>query len=226
MTNLFIKPCEGRTTSPFGWRIHPIRKERQFHKGIDLAKPGLVPIHASADGVVTRTGELGTYGFVVMIVHKIGGKIFETNYAHLKADVKVIVGQKVKQGDIIAYMGNTGGSSGQHLHFEIHEGRWSKGQPNAVDPAQLIGDVFKGVGIASIKKAVNTFKNLKRGDSGAEVKRLQDRLIKAGFKLKADSSYGPATEDALKAFQKANGLTVDGSCGPATNAKLENAISK
>lgn len=142
MTHNFIKPCVGRVTSPFGWRIHPISKTRKFHQGIDIAQAGSVPIRAAANGVVTRNQVLGTYGNVVMIVHKLDGKTYETNYAHLRSGSKMIVGQRVNQGDVIGYMGNTGSSTAQHLHFEIHDGRWSTGQPNAVDPEKLIGDVF------------------------------------------------------------------------------------
>jgi hypothetical protein len=141
MTN-FIKPCIGRITSPFGYRIHPIRKVRSWHQGVDIAYPGTVNIRASADGIVIRVGELGTYGNVVMIRHNINGELFETNYAHLRDGLKVVVGQKVKQGDVIAHMGNTGSSTAQHLHFEIHKGKWATGQPNAVNPEKYMGDEF------------------------------------------------------------------------------------
>jgi murein DD-endopeptidase MepM/ murein hydrolase activator NlpD len=133
----FIKPCVGRLTSPFGWRIHPIRKTRSWHQGIDLAEKGTVPIKASASGTITRTGALGTYGNIVMISHNIRGKVMETNYAHLSRSI-VKIGQVVKQGQTIGYMGNTGSSTAQHLHFEIHDGRWATGQPNAVDPMKYI----------------------------------------------------------------------------------------
>jgi hypothetical protein len=142
MSKLFIKPCVGRVTSPFGFRIHPIRHVKSWHQGIDIAQAGSVPIRAAANGVVTRNQALGTYGNVVMIVHKLDGKTYETNYAHLRSGSKMIVGQRVNQGDVIGYMGNTGSSTAQHLHFEIHNGRWETGQPNAVDPEKYIGDVF------------------------------------------------------------------------------------
>lgn len=74
------------------------------------------------------------------------------------------------------------------------------------------------VGIAE----VNNY--LKRGETGSEVKQLQENLIKAGLKLSVDYSYGQATENAVKAFQTANGLTADGSYGPATKAKLEAGV--
>lgn len=133
----FIQPCEGRLTSDFGWRVHPIKKVRSWHQGIDLAKAGKVKILASADGVVIRVGALGTYGNIVIIRHSIRGKLMETNYAHLHSST-VKVGQNVKQGQHIGWMGNTGSSTAQHLHFEIHNGKWATGQPNAIDPYPLI----------------------------------------------------------------------------------------
>ncbi|MFJ7936005.1 M23 family metallopeptidase [Sporosarcina sp. NPDC096371] len=137
---MFARPCIGRLTSPFGWRTHPISKKKSWHQGVDLAQSGNVPIYAAADGTVSRVGVLGTYGNVVMVLHTINGKTYETNYAHLHS-YDVNVGQKVKQGRKIGRMGNTGSSTGQHLHFEIHVGRWATGQPNAVDPMKYITTV-------------------------------------------------------------------------------------
>lgn len=135
----FNCPVENpRLTSPFGWRN--IGRGKEWHQGVDLASPkaGLkVPIYASADGVVTRSQTMGTYGNIVMILHTLGGKTYETNYAHLDSRM-VKVGDKVKQGQQIGIMGNTGGSFGVHLHFEIHNGRWTTGQPNAIDPMKHI----------------------------------------------------------------------------------------
>jgi murein DD-endopeptidase MepM/ murein hydrolase activator NlpD len=135
----FITPAEGRLTSEFGYRTHPIHGDRRFHQGIDIAEKGKVEILASADGVVTKSQVLGTYGQVVMIEHEIDGEIYETVYAHLRDNSrKVSVGDKVEQGQVIGLKGSTGNSTGQHLHFEIHEGKWEQGQPNAVDPLEYI----------------------------------------------------------------------------------------
>ena len=138
MANFICPVQNARLTSKFGWR--DIGRGKEWHQGVDLAgkTPGSkVPVYASASGKVTRVGKLGTYGNVVMILHTIGGKTYETNYAHLDS-YKVKVGQQVKQGEQIGIMGNTGGSFGVHLHFEIHNGRWATGQPNAVDPMKYI----------------------------------------------------------------------------------------
>lgn len=129
---------DARLTSSFGWRN--IGRGKEWHQGIDLASPiagKKVPVYASADGTVSRSQTLGTYGNVVMIKHVFGGKVYETNYAHLDSRL-VKVGDKVKQGQKIGIMGNTGGSFGVHLHFEIHNGSWVTGQKNAVDPMKWI----------------------------------------------------------------------------------------
>lgn len=132
----FISPVKNaRLTSPFGWRV--INGNKEWHQGVDLASNGNVPIYASADGVVSKAQVLGTYGNVVMIKHTIDGKPYETNYAHLNSYC-VKVGQRVKQGQQIGIMGKTGRSYGIHLHFEIHEKEWSKGQPNALDAMKFI----------------------------------------------------------------------------------------
>ncbi|WP_342510614.1 peptidoglycan DD-metalloendopeptidase family protein [Sporosarcina sp. FSL K6-1522] len=195
---MFIKPCEGRITSPFGMRTHPVtKKPSTMHWGIDLAKTGNVPVLAAASGTVSRvqrTGTFGTYGNTIMIVHKIGGKTYETVYAHLRS-YNVKVGQSVKAGQTIGIMGNTGGSTGQHLHFEVHTGRWNNKYSNAKNPVHYMID--------------------------PDIEVLQQLLINAGHKVAVDGINGPGTLAAVKAFQKASGLVVDGSAGLATMAALE-----
>lgn len=134
----FINPApNARLTSKFGYRT--INGKKEWHQGIDLAQTGTVPILAAADGVVREVwGEkVSSYGNVIFLQHTIKGKRMDTTYAHLKS-ISVKKGQKVKQGQVIGYMGNTGRSYGQHLHFEIHNGAWKSGQPNAVDPMKYI----------------------------------------------------------------------------------------
>ena len=134
----FIHPApNARLTSPFGYRT--LSGTKEFHYGIDLAQTGNVPILAAADGTVTNIwGEkASTYGNVIFLDHVIDGKRMDTVYAHLKS-FAVKKGDKVKQGQIIGYMGNTGRSTGQHLHFEVHNGAWKTGRPNAVDPILYI----------------------------------------------------------------------------------------
>jgi murein DD-endopeptidase MepM/ murein hydrolase activator NlpD len=127
----FIKPCAGRLTSGFGGARH--------HMGIDIAQSGNVPIRAAADGTVSRSYYSASYGECVMIVHNINGVTYETVYAHMRKGSRTVrVGQNVKQGQVIGYMGSTGDSTGQHLHFEIHKGRWNVQKTNAVNPLNYI----------------------------------------------------------------------------------------
>lgn len=105
----FSWPTTGRISSRFGERWG------RMHYGLDIAVPTGTPIRAAAAGTVTYAGSMGTYGILVMIDH---GHGVETRYAHLSR-VAVRVGQRVARGDIIAYSGNTGNSTGPHLHFEI-----------------------------------------------------------------------------------------------------------
>ncbi|MFN4298860.1 MAG: M23 family metallopeptidase [Thermaurantimonas sp.] len=103
--------------SGFGMRIHPIYKVLKMHTGIDFTAPVGTPIYATGDGVVIQDNGIGGsgYGLYVIISHGFG---YHTLYAHMsKAIVKP--GQKVKRGDIIGYVGNTGSSTGPHLHYEV-----------------------------------------------------------------------------------------------------------
>lgn len=122
----FIKPIQGRITSPFGWRTHPIFNSRSFHSGIDIGGPNLGAIRASNSGKVIYSGWYGGYGKVVILEHGvINGKPITTLYAHMSS-IKVSNGQKVTKGDVVGYEGTTGYSTGPHCHFEVRV----NGQPN------------------------------------------------------------------------------------------------
>lgn len=103
--------------SGFGMRIHPILKIGKMHKGLDFSANIGTPIYATGNGKVVAAEREGGYGNVVKINHGYG---FETLYAHM-SKIKVKKGQQVKRGDIIGYVGNTGLSTGPHLHYEIHK---------------------------------------------------------------------------------------------------------
>lgn len=117
-----------RLASGFGMRMHPIHKINKFHAGMDFtAKPG-TEIYATGDGVVDFADHnTSGYGLHVVIDH---GFDYQTLYAHM-SKVLVKKGQKVKRGDVIGLVGNSGLSAGPHLHYEVHKG----GQP--VDPANF-----------------------------------------------------------------------------------------
>ena len=103
--------------SPQGFRIHPITGEYKYHSGVDLAADYGDPIYAAAAGTVTYAGWMQGYGNTVIINH--GGGI-STLYGHCQS-VNVSVGESVSQGDVIAYCGSTGNSTGPHCHFEVRE---------------------------------------------------------------------------------------------------------
>lgn len=107
----------GRLASRFGYRVHPIFKSRRMHTGVDLASKTGTPIYASGDGVVEKAQWVSGYGKYVEIKHVNG---FETGYGHQSRIADGIKpGVRVRQGQIIGYVGSTGNSTGPHLHFEI-----------------------------------------------------------------------------------------------------------
>lgn len=132
----FIRPAAGRHTSGFGGR--DIGAGAETHLGYDIANSPGTPIHAAASGYVSYAGSMGGYGNVIIITHVINGQSYATTYAHLNS-INVSVGQAVSQGQKIGGMGNTGRSTGPHLHFEIHIGSWNGARSNAVNPAAYIG---------------------------------------------------------------------------------------
>lgn len=109
-----------RTASGWGYRIHPIYKVRKMHYGMDFTAPVGTPVYATGDGKVVETSGTSRsrvgFGLVVKIDHGYG---YETLYAHLNS-FAVKVGQEVKRGDVIGYVGNSGGSTAPHLHYEVH----------------------------------------------------------------------------------------------------------
>jgi murein DD-endopeptidase MepM/ murein hydrolase activator NlpD len=110
-----IAPVKGILTSGFGHRSDPVTHCRGLHQGIDIQASPRQPVRASADGVVTLAGVQGGYGNAVYLSHGFG---VGTRYAHL-ARVEVRPGQRVKRGDVIGLVGNTGRSTGYHLHYEV-----------------------------------------------------------------------------------------------------------
>ena len=116
---LMKTPINGaRISSNFGKRKHPISGFTRLHKGTDFAAPTGTPIYAAGNGTVQRASRNGGYGNYIKIKHTRG---YETAYAHLSKYAKGIkAGKKVKQGDVIGYVGSTGASTGPHLHYEVY----------------------------------------------------------------------------------------------------------
>lgn len=110
-----IWPTRGWVTSDFGTRIDPYTAERKMHTGMDIATPHGQPVYVPSDGTVVFTGTEGGYGKVLVVDHGYGVK---TRYAHL-SEISVHLGDRVKRGDRVAAVGNTGRSTGPHLHYEV-----------------------------------------------------------------------------------------------------------
>ena len=110
-----IRPTKGWFSSGFGYRTSPFTGRRTFHKGLDIANKTHTPIIASADGVVAFAGKKGGMGLMIKIDH---GHGMATRYGHL-SKINVKRGEAVERGDVIGLMGNTGRSTGPHLHYEV-----------------------------------------------------------------------------------------------------------
>jgi murein DD-endopeptidase MepM/ murein hydrolase activator NlpD len=125
----FLLPSHKPTiTSHYGMRKHPLKKKMKFHYGIDLVSSKFTPIYSSANGIVSGVERTKTYGNVVVVNHSHN---FKTKYAHLK-HIDVVEGENVLRGQKIGVQGNTGRSTGEHLHFEI----WLNGRH--IDPFDFL----------------------------------------------------------------------------------------
>ena len=146
----FKKP-QPPISSPFGWRVHPILGYRKHHNGVDYAAQVGRKVHAVADGKVVYAGpstlkfpngEPAGGGYIVRIRFKDAGKSYTASYYHLrKGSIVVKRGDQVKQGQVLAESGNTGESTGPHLHFEIQKGAiylWSNGGKRYQEPVSFI----------------------------------------------------------------------------------------
>lgn len=156
-TNDWMWPAEGVITDTFGTR-------NGHHKGIDIAAEPGTPVHSVEQGTVAKSYYSDSYGNVVFIRHE---NQTETIYAHLQ-NRYVQEGQKVARGETIGTMGNTGDSSGVHLHFELHQKEWTYNKKNAIDPFVAFGDKEIGHAITVAGQPMNSIEHtyiVKQGDS-------------------------------------------------------------
>lgn len=123
-----IHPTFGRLSSPWGYRMHPVIGEVRLHQGIDICNKTGTPVYATADGVVSKAQTDDGWGKVINIDHTDN---YMTLYAHLSS-IKVKVGDVVSKGQIIGLMGNTGMSTGPHLHYGVYR------NGNSVDPVPFM----------------------------------------------------------------------------------------
>ena len=131
-----VWPVRGYLSTAFGNGIDPFTGQRDFHPGIDISTPIGTKVTAPADGVVVTVAEKGGYGKSIVIDHGYG---MVTRYGHL-ADYNVRAGQRVKRGDVIGFVGNTGRSTAPHLHYEV----WVRDQ--AQNPIHFILDEYRSFG--------------------------------------------------------------------------------
>ena len=164
----------GYITSDFSNnRLHPIKKVWRAHKGIDYGAPTGTPIMATGDGVVKWARRKGGYGKTVIIRH---GGVYETLYAHLSKYARNIApGKRVKQGEIIGYVGSTGLSTGPHLHYEfrIHGVHKNPATVKFPEPAP-IADKYKSQFLALASRRVEELDYLKRIPLAGAENALQD----------------------------------------------------
>jgi murein DD-endopeptidase MepM/ murein hydrolase activator NlpD len=151
---LLKTPINGaHITSSFGMRMHPLLGYTKMHKGIDFGALTGTPIYAAGDGIIEEAGRKGGYGNYVRVKHS---SSYATAYAHTSRFAKGIkVGIKVKQGQVIAYVGSTGSSTGPHLHYEIIQ----NGSP--VNPSGVkfrTGQTLAGRDMAEFKKILQKVK--------------------------------------------------------------------
>ncbi|MFN3524324.1 MAG: peptidoglycan DD-metalloendopeptidase family protein [Phenylobacterium sp.] len=167
---LLRTPVDGaRMTSRFGMRRHPILGYTRMHQGIDFGAGMGTPVVAAGDGVVVEARRWGGYGNWVRVRHT-GG--WETGYAHLSRFGKGIrAGQRVKQGQVIAYVGSTGASTGPHLHYEI----WKGGKRvNPVGAKVPQGTVLAGAELAAFKAEKARIDRLVGAETGATTLAMAD----------------------------------------------------
>jgi len=131
-----VWPVRGYLSATFGNRLDPFTGQKDFHPGIDISTPVGTKVHAPADGIVISSGPQGGYGNALVIDHGYG---VVTRYGHLDS-FAVKPGQRVKRGEVIAYVGNTGRSTGPHLHYEV----WVRDQ--AQNPIHFILDEYRTFG--------------------------------------------------------------------------------
>ncbi len=131
-----VWPVRGYLSTSFGNRIDPFTAQRDFHSGIDISTPLGTKVAAPADGVVVTVAEKGGYGKSIVIDHGYG---MLTRYGHLDR-YNARPGQRVKRGDVIGFVGNTGRSTAPHLHYEV----WIRDQ--AQNPIHFILDEYRSFG--------------------------------------------------------------------------------
>ena len=217
-TGVILKPQDitkvtSRINSPFGYRIHPIHHTRKLHKGVDLLPIGLareqrygLPIRAAADGTITRIQQLGKrgYGNNVIIDH---GNGYQTLYAHLNDVDGLSQGMQVKAGQYLMHEGNSGGSTGPHLHFEVRY----KGQP--IDPVTGLPQMARDLGLGGYQDTPpQPTDNIKMSDTEANLEKATSAPQQEGMGFAGRRympRYGMGTDSSQNMDERLEGLDED-----------------
>ena len=149
-TGLPVSMLQARMSSPFGWRTHPITRTSRLHAGLDFAAPKGTAIYAASNGVVSSSGYVSGYGYLIEIDH---GSGVTTAYAHNSENL-VEAGDIVGRRQMIARVGNTGNSTGPHLHFEVR----LDGVP--IDPMLVLGKDLSTIKVPDGGSLLETLKLL------------------------------------------------------------------
>lgn len=209
--SLMKTPIDGaRISSGFGMRNHPVLGYSKMHKGIDFAAPTGTPIFAAGDGKIVKMGPFSSYGNYVRISHTNG---FDTAYAHMKGFKSGLrSGMRVKQGEVIGYVGTTGRSTGAHLHYEIMQ---NNVQVNPISVKVPTGNVLTGRDLAALKAFVGqTDRQIdKLGEAPAVAALIESKPVKTAAIVN--------TTEAPKAEKKADAPKKTS----ATKAKSQKSAS-
>ncbi|TRZ37702.1 M23 family metallopeptidase [Niallia circulans] len=180
-------PSEGMISDTFNTR-------NGDHKGIDIAGDLGASVYAVDKGLVVKSYYSQSYGNVIFIKHENG---LETVYAHLNERL-VVENQNVEMGDMIGKMGNTGRSSGVHLHFEIHENEWTVTKENAINPILALGDADVGQTVEAAAKPAR--------QEAAQAKRKQ---AQKDMTTKVENEKKSEAEEKEKEIEKAKSETLE-----------------
>jgi len=215
--------------SPYGWRVHPITGKRKFHHGVDVALPEGTELRAPADGVVVKKGSGASGGYTLIVKH--ADDVF-TVYYHLAKPSHLLVGSRFECCEVIAHSGNTGASTGPHLHWEVRRSRtWGdtvdpvpflQGAPSVV-PAALKVDGKLGRNTWKAFQTALKDKGFYKGVPDGRPGVMTYRAVQAWAGVKQDGVLGSQTR---RAVQEKLGVKPDGVWGRLTISALQRQLNE
>ena len=213
--------------SPYGWRT--LLGQRRFHHGVDVAMPVGTELRAPADGVIVHKGQGASGGITLIVKH--ADDLF-TVYYHLAKPSHLLKGTRVERGEVIAHSGNTGRSTGPHLHWEVRKSqRWGdtmdpvpflQGAPSvAPPPLKVDGKLGRNTWKAwqTALKDKGFYKGVPDGRPGV----MTYRAVQAWAGVKQDGRIGPITR---RAVQEKLGVKPDGVWGRITISALQRQLNQ